>query len=296
MEVRSQNRAVATKNVNRFLRLRVLAFLLRRILLKKLISKFVPWKNNYLQHREYMKKQRINLAACKIQKIARGVAAREYVIGVRERGKYQALYRSTLKIQALFRGRLQRWRWLKRKKKIHDIKMAIVCQRVYRGYTARKSTRKMMMVIWRNKAAIKIQHMVLIKQAKRKVSAVREKKKMERAATVIQKRIRGRLTRKNMLKIIRDKAKLLKIVLIQKRVRGMIARLNLEKRKMKIIREKEFRLNSVVNIQRSPHSIYFFLSFALFLLYLFILWFSFLLLTFILFLSNVSQCLSRVSW
>ena len=87
---RAESRNAAAAHVDRFLKLRNVAFHVRRIVLQKLSNSFIIWKEAYLQFNEFLKKRVKYDAAKQIQRIARGMIARMGAEERREISKYRA--------------------------------------------------------------------------------------------------------------------------------------------------------------------------------------------------------------
>ena len=249
-EVRAQSRMLAALHVNRFLKLRALAFLIRRWVLKILASRFDPWKQAYLEYKQFMENKLIFDAASAIQKMVRGMIARSGLEARKEAGRYRSLYNATIRIQALFRGKIMRWRYLRRARKILEDKQSRICQRVYRGYRARVRVYFLRLKILKNKAAIVMQCMVRKRIARRVTNDRRAIRHIRLAAVKIQSVIRMCLAAKNVHKIAESRYRDKMAIRIQKRARGLIARINLERKKKKMEQMRAFRVTSVVNIQR----------------------------------------------
>merc|ERR1711871_809462 len=79
---RAESRNAASKHIDRFLKLRNLAFLVRRLVLKKISKLFTIWTDANSEHTKFLEKQRRFKAAQSIQKIARGMITR---LGTEER-------------------------------------------------------------------------------------------------------------------------------------------------------------------------------------------------------------------
>ena len=247
---RAESRNAAAAHVDRFLKLRNVAFHVRRIVLQKLSNSFIIWKEAYLQFNEFLKKRVKYDAAKQIQRIARGMIARMGAEERREISKYRALYKGCITIQKIMRGKLVRWKYVAaRLKRIQAVKI-IVCQRVFRGHMARNRVRKIRLDILETECAIKMQCMIRKRAAYNIIREKRNKHKLVLAAIKIQSIFRMAIARKNVKKIAKEAHRNKMALRIQCVARGMIARINIERHKRKMEQERQFRLSSVVNIQR----------------------------------------------
>jgi len=169
---------------------------------------------------------------------------------MKERGKYQAMYKATLKIQALFRGRITFWKYQRARLKRIQERSARLIQRVVRGHHGRKKANKIKIGAKKIVAAIKFQCMVRSKLARSRVMKLKREKRIDKLVRKLQAVIRGVLTRKNLHKIAEEMYKMKVIIHIQKRVRGMISRLNLARKKAQMEKYRAFRIQCAVSIQK----------------------------------------------
>lgn len=149
---------------------------------------------------------------------------------LRQRRKYQKLYDSTILLQALFRGKLQRWRYLRDTRDKARHQGATIIQCLVRAYFARK--RVYYMRLRRNKAlaATTIQKIIRGRLATKRVQIMLKDRRFGQAATKIQCFIRGHLARKNMARILIELAHFKYAVRIQAVIRGAICRIHISKK------------------------------------------------------------------
>ena len=131
------------------------------------------------------------------------------------------MYIATIKIQALFRGRFQRVRYLKIKRKKIEERSIRLLQRAVRGHQGRSIAAKKRLEALKVKSAIKCQNMVRCKIARSKVAELRKQRIVLKAVCKMQSIIRGYLARKNVHEIAIQMHQIKVIVRIQKRIRGI---------------------------------------------------------------------------
>jgi hypothetical protein len=202
--------------------------------------------------REVLRLQKITEtgAVIAIQRIARGMMARHRVDHIREKNKFRTLYNATVKLQALFRCKITRWRYLRHQRNRLEDSCVRLLQRVTRGFRARKRVRILRRLKNREVAAVLVQTQIRIRQARNKVKAMMLDRLKKRVAVKIQALIRGFLARRSAAA---RKANILRFYAaqaIQARVRGMIARNHLSRRKQEAEAYWEGQRRAATNIQR----------------------------------------------
>lgn len=213
-----------------FLTLRNCLLSLNNMLRRCLFNNIQRWKEFTAYETKRLQKEATLKAVLKLQAAFRTRIARKKVELLRQRRKYQALYDSTIKIQALLRGKLQRWRFLRETRdKLQNSAMTKI-QRLARGYMARKKV--YFMRLRRNKAlaAATIQKIVRGRLATKRVQIMLKDRRFGRAATKLQGFIRGFMARKHMARILIEMAHFKYAVRIQAMVRGALGRINLHKK------------------------------------------------------------------
>lgn len=232
-----------------FLTLRNCLLALNTLAVRVLRGKLKRWKDFTAYEIRRIQKEIMFRAVLRLQAAFRKRLARRKVDVLRQRRKYQKLYDSTIKIQSLIRGKVQRWRFLRNTRdKLHHAS-ALKIQCFIRGFQARK--RVYLMRLRRNKAlaVTTIQKIVRGRLATKRVQLMLKNRRFGLAATKIQCCMRGYLARKHMARILIELAHYKYAVRIQALVRGALGRIHLSKKIAAMQEYRDFRNKAATKIQ-----------------------------------------------
>lgn len=255
--VRQQRRVEKAGAYLRFLTMRNIIVGLNSLLRGVLVANIRIWRNFAVMESLRIKKEQIRRAAVKIQSIARQRISLKRIEGLRQRRKYQRLYDATIKIQALIRGKLVRWRYLKTARDRIRRQAAMNLQRAYRGYYTRKRVAKLMLRRSKYLAATLIQKIMRAKLATKRVAVLLAARKKHRSATLLQTCVRGYLGRKHMARTLIERARYRYAVRIQAMVRGKLVRIHILQKIKEMEDYRYYRNKAATKIQatyRGYHS------------------------------------------
>lgn len=221
----------------------------QKILHRLLSQNLQIWHQAAVAETQRIHKERIIKATIKVQSWMRKVLATKRVKYLRQRKKYEQLYGSTIVIQALFRGKYYRWKYLKRMEGKRRETAARLIQRVYRGYLGRKRVAVIRIRKNRHLAVTTIQCMVRCHFARRKVRQLRQLRDEKFAAVRIQAIIRGFGARKNIAEMIINRVRYNNAIKIQARIRGATTRANRHKKLKEIEEYRATRHNGATKLQ-----------------------------------------------
>jgi hypothetical protein len=218
---------------------------------KSLSKKFKCWREFYLEEKKRLRKERELEAIVTIQRIMRGYIGRKRARADKETHKYQKMYESTIRLQAFFRMKLCRWKYLQAIQGVKRDRAARLLQRVYRGHKARKIYRLLTLQKKRYWAAVKIQCAFRQRAAWKVLQGLRQKKQQYLAASLIQALVRGFLVR--MMAHNRSDAlrRHYAAVKIQAIIRGKIVRKYLTRRRMEALELNSHRNQAAIMIQKT---------------------------------------------
>eukprot|EP01042_Synura_sphagnicola_P003313 gene3313-4103_t len=203
-----------------FVQLRVVAVFtvdgFRRMLKRRLLL----WRSTAREAKRRSEAHQRHRSVVMIQKVARGVAARQRVAEIIERRKYQRLYEATITLQSFFRGRLERLRFLRRHQLKKEAAARAILQRVERGRRGRRRATLERRRKDRYAAATKIQTLYRCQKAFGTVQVMRQQRRENTATTFIQALVRGFLTRRRKQRLARMKLEKLSATKIQALIRG----------------------------------------------------------------------------
>ena len=232
------------------LELRVLAIFLFYYVRKRIRKRFLTWVEVTKTENERLEIARRYYAAIAIQKLVRGILARQRVARLMEQKKFQKLYNATICIQAFLRGRVYRLRYLQRTQLEREMKARLLLQRVERGRRGRKRARFERRKQDRASAATRIQCLYRCKVAEAAVAALRKERRQMIAATIMQALVRGFLGRARKE---RDRRALMQeraAVLLQALFRGVIVRMNRARKRAELMEYRYLRNKAALLIQK----------------------------------------------
>lgn len=196
-----------------------------------------------------MRKERVWRATVLIQSCMRRYLAHKRVKLLKQRRKYEKVYDATVKLQAIFRSKVQRWRYLRLRRAHIEANSASLIQRYYRGWQARRRVQQIRLRRNRHHAATMIGKIVRAKAARRRVQEMREEQRLNRAAIRLQAMVRGFVTRRTLARVLVERARYAAAVTIQRRVRGMVSRKTLHRKIAEINFYRAQRTKMAVRIQ-----------------------------------------------
>lgn len=218
----------------RFMFCRRLMSVFDKIVSVRLRAKFGIWVDFLVREKYRIELDTKRLAAIAIQRIARGMLSRLRVKQIREGNRFTRIYNSLVKLQSLFRGKVQRWKFQKYCRDKLELASALLIQRNVRGYFGRKRARYVRLRQYKGQAATMIQALArghLGRQRAKRYQLLRLK---NRLVVRIQALGRGYIGRQRVAKILQDKANYAAARAIQALARGYIARKNLHHRRAQL--------------------------------------------------------------
>lgn len=246
-----RNEFLKTKAVllRRFMRLRRISSLLSRLVYNVLRYNFVEWVKHCVAERLRVEVEMKTAAAIVIQRLARGVMGREKAKQAAEGHKFLRMYKSLVTLQALFRCKLQRWKYLKHTREILEETSCETIQRIVRGFIHRRRVRRIKMYKDKESAAITIQAAARGMKGRIVANDVRLFRLKNKVIVKIQALARGYIGRSRVEKILQDKAEAAAAVKIQSRIRGAVTRMNLHHRRRELEEYRSERDRVVTLIQ-----------------------------------------------
>jgi hypothetical protein len=224
---------------------------LNGLAISALSKKFNLWREFYIEEMARVRKARELEAIITIQRIMRGYLGRKRANADKETHKYQKMYESTLRLQAFFRMKLNRWRYLDALKALKRERAAHLIQRVYRGHRARKIHRLLTLQKKRYWAAVKIQCAARQRAARKILFGLRLRRRQFLAASKIQAIVRGYLVRQMAHNQSDSLRKHYAAVKIQTIIRGKIVRKHLARRRAEAAELNSHRNQAAVKIQKT---------------------------------------------
>lgn len=221
---------------------------LDNIICRKLTINILRWKEFTITRTMEIQKENFVIAAIKIQSAIRGCIGRRKCFGQLQRRKYQKLYDATIKLQACFRSKLYRWKYLSELLDIRRQKAATLAQRIYFGFKARKRVKLIKLRQSKDLAATLLQKVMRGKIARKLIVRIERERIQKIFATKIQALVRGFVTRKTIDTVLENKKKYGHAMKIQAIVRGFITRLNISKKLAELKEHRHYRNKSATTI------------------------------------------------
>lgn len=249
IEVNNRKLAEKGKLFYRFQNLRKLVIKLNAVVAKALYKKFSKWVEYCVavKHAQELKQQQA--AVLLIQRVGRGYIGRKRARKVQETTQFTRMYDALIKLQAMFRCKIHRWRYLKYLRNKLEIKSTLLLQRVGRGFLARKRVRRMKMYNHKALAAIKIQAWVRGIAGRKKVAALRLLRLKNQMAVRIQALARGYISRKSVQKFLQDRIEYDAAIMIQKIIRGALVRMNMHRHRAALEEYRNAQYRAATQIQ-----------------------------------------------
>ena len=234
----------------RYHSIRQVATAFARLMHKVLEKKLMRWILFTRKETQRLLEEKKHQASIDIQRIIRGYISRLNVGAIREKKKYEKLYKSVIKIQKLMRGKVVRWRYLRFRRQRRRDHGARVIQRTYRGFKGRRLIRILKLRQNRDKAAAMVQALARGKIQRNKYKILKSNMAKKQSIIFIQRIIRGFLGRCRVQhkKILRVRTTA--VVAIQRVIRGVVARKMVNRKRKLLLEMKAERYNAAVKIQK----------------------------------------------
>lgn len=223
-----------TVQIRQFQMLRRIAELFGNLVHGVLRYNFIEWVKFSVSERLRVEMELKTEAAIKIQRIARGNIGREKAKKAAEGHKFMKLHAALVKLQALFRCKLQRWKYLKYQREILEEISCELIQRIIRGIIGRRRARKIRMYKSKDSAAVTLQAAARGMKGRRIGAALRLLRLKNKVIVLVQSLARGYIGRMRVERIVQDKIEAAAAIKIQARMRGVVARMNLHHRRREI--------------------------------------------------------------
>lgn len=231
LNIKNQNLFLKATLFKTFQNLRNLAVVLDKLVSRILGAKFLQWARYCITMRTHEEMELKSAAVLLVQRVARGISSRARVKKLRENQNITRMHDSLVKIQALFRCKLQHWKYKKYRRNILQDASARTMQRVIRGHLGRRKASKIRLFQNKELNAIMIQAVVRGLFGRKYAEEQRLLRLKGEMALRIQVVSRGYIARMRIKKIKRDKIERIAAVAIQAKVRGALARMNLHRRR-----------------------------------------------------------------
>jgi hypothetical protein len=240
---------VQTVQIKRFLCLRRLANKMNQLVGSILKFNFLQWLKYCVAERLREEMELKSAAAVTIQRIVRGNIGRGKARKAAEGNKFAKLHRSLVKLQALFRGKIKRWKYLKYRRDILEESSCELIQKVVRGFLGRRRAHRIRSYQSKVTAAITIQAAARGRKGRIIASALRLLRLKNKVIVKIQSLARGYNGRMKVSTILREKAQNAAAAKIQARIRGVVTRMNLHHRRRELEEYRSERNRYAIKIQ-----------------------------------------------
>lgn len=247
--VRLEHRQVILKKFFQFLVIRNLAIGVSRLVSHILKSNLVLWKKNADAESHRLLREKIERSAILIQSIIRSRISYKKVNAIKMRRKYQKLYDATIKIQALIRGTVVKWRYQRSRVDRIQRDAATLIQRQIRGALARTKVQVLLVQYKRAMASKVVQRYVRGRQGRKRVKELQQLRLMNKCAVKIQKIVRGFVDRRTMTAKLIARLRYKHAVKIQALARGFITRNNMERKLAELQAFRDHRNHAATQIQ-----------------------------------------------
>lgn len=247
-EVDKQTRQMGA--VSSFMRYRVLSVTWNKVVGKLLKRVLRTWLRTV--HWELIRERHELEAASAllIQKTFRGFYTRSVLIKQREKQQLERIYEALVRIQAFFRGRLARMKYLVMcRTHLEDFSIRLI-QRVFRGYIGRCIAFQRRLEEAMRQAATMFQAAFRGYLIRRDILKMKRAMKERDAAIAIQAVVRGFLGRQRVRNILNGKKRDIAIRLLQRVIRGWLSRANMHKKLAEINQYRRRRNQCALKIQK----------------------------------------------
>lgn len=236
-------------NVRNFIYLREVAIRLDHLVQTVLRYNFLEWVKFCVAERLRVEMEMKTAAAITIQRVVRGNIGRERARKAAEGNKFAKLHRSLIKLQAVFRGKLQRWKYLKYRRDILEETSCELIQKVVRGFLGRRKAHRIRSYQSKVSAAITIQSAARGRKGRIVAAAIRLLRLKNKVVVRIQSLARGYIGRLKVAAILREKVQNAAAIKIQARIRGVVTRMNLHHRRRELEEYRSERKRYATKIQ-----------------------------------------------
>lgn len=231
LNIKNQNLIIKAVLFKRFQHFRNLAILLNKLVSQIIGAKFYQWARYCITMRTHEEMELKTAAVLLVQRVVRGILSRVRVKKLKDNQNFTRMHDSLVKIQALFRCKLQHWKYKKYRRNILEDASARTMQRVVRGHLGRCKACKLRLFQNKELNAVMIQAVVRGLFGRKIAQEERLLRLKGAMALRIQVIARGYNARMRIKKIKRDKIESAAAVSIQAKIRGALARMNLHRRK-----------------------------------------------------------------
>ena len=229
--IKNQKLYVKAAMFKKFQNLRMLAIAFHKIVARILSLKFFVWARYCVTMRTHEEMELKIAAVLLVQRVVRGIIGRTRVKKLKENRDFTRMHDALVMIQALFRCKLQHWKYKQYCRNILEDANIRILQRVIRGHMGRCKASKLRLFQNKELNAITIQAVVRGLLGRRVAEDERLLRLKGQMALRIQLLARRYLARKRVIKIKRDMVENAAAVRIQSRMRGVLARMNLHRRR-----------------------------------------------------------------
>ena len=231
LNLKNQNLVLKAVLFKNFQSLRNLAILLEKFVSQILGAKFFQWARYCITMRTQEEMELKSAAVLLVQRVVRGISSRVRVKKLKDNQNFTRMHDSLVKIQALFRYKLQHWKYKKYCRNILEDASARKVQRVIRGHLGRCRASKLRLFQNKELNAIMIQAIVRGLFGRKMAEEQRLLRLKGEMALRIQVVSRGYIARMRVKKMKRDLIENNAAARIQAKVRGALARMNLHRRR-----------------------------------------------------------------
>ena len=229
--------------------LRQVASALGRLAHRVINKKLLKWKAFTRKEVARLRAERERVASTRMQRMIRGYLARVRVAGLRDRKKYERLYKAVIYVQKIFRGKVVRWKYVKF---VKERKVSWGCrflQRVFRGHLGRRRARLVRLRRDKHKIACRIQKVARGRLGRNRVKRLRKNLEKIGSIRAIQRVIRGFLGRRRAAYMREFKWKIKAAVKIQAVMRGVVSRMSIRRRRAAMVEYRRARETAATKIQ-----------------------------------------------
>jgi hypothetical protein len=207
------------------------------------------WRDHAARETQRLQRERLLLAVVTIQKVMRRRLATKSVAALKQRRKYQKLFDSTVRIQALMRGTGVKWCFQRTRVDRSQRRAATCIQTAMRSYLACKHVHAIRLRRNKAHAAASIQRIARGRSDRKRVVALRLLHRMNLGAIQIQKIVRGFVSRRTIATILVNRTRFKFALRIQSLMRGALTRMNRERKVAELQEYKYNRTRSITKIQ-----------------------------------------------
>jgi hypothetical protein len=231
LNIKNQNLTRKAVLFKRFQSLRDLAIILDKFVSQIIAAKFFQWASFCVTMRTQEEMELKTAAVLLVQRVARGISSRVRVKKMKDNQNFTRMHDSLVKIQGLFRCKLQYWKYKKYCRNVLEDASARTCQRVIRGHFGRRRAAKVRLFQNKELNAVTIQAVVRGLFGRNKAKEQRLLRLKGQMTVKIQVISRGYIARMRIKKIKRDRIESTAAIIIQAKMRGALARMNMHRRR-----------------------------------------------------------------